>query len=404
MKEGLKLDFKREYHLDKSCPPSGANPQEWRRYVDGQWDELVKDIISLTNGNVGTPNKVGRLIIGVADKLNKDGSRDLCDTTDLGITAQQVMAKVNSACVPAIPDVLLEKVDLEGKLVTVITIPPSPYLHESTRDLEVTRGNFDNQGKLTKVDKKKSYTRHTAFIRKGEDILPASNFERRALEEDKKFGLLAMKQNLKLEVIDNLKLLLLKSGKSGEIVDLSAFIHVFTEKYCIKSGETLVIERGDFSLIAYPLMQASRARSGLSTQFLDSAILSGKYLTFDAATGQYFASEFLEGLLKLQERIRRLKLVASEIASFFGKYAPARNPEPFIHISSNDSIFIGGILNLYQDVTNLCSALLSYLFGDLSPLRNLVLTNVTPDDEQAEGIKREALSEEEVIQWLKKRR
>jgi len=82
--EGLKLDFKREYKLQPK-PPEGVNPQEWKQFVKGQWDEFIKDILALTNGNFGTVKDAGFLIIGVGDQLLPDGTRQLYDTSYLGI-------------------------------------------------------------------------------------------------------------------------------------------------------------------------------------------------------------------------------------------------------------------------------------------------------------------------------
>ncbi|MDP9314404.1 MAG: ATP-binding protein [Chloroflexota bacterium] len=111
--EGIKLDFKREYKLGKT-PPNGTDTQKRRNYVNGQWDEFIKDIIALTNGNVGTAYQVGRLVIGVDDKISSDGTRQLYDTSYMQLTSQQIMAKVNSACEPPIADLYCEPVAVDG--------------------------------------------------------------------------------------------------------------------------------------------------------------------------------------------------------------------------------------------------------------------------------------------------
>lgn len=188
--EGLKLDFKREYKL-QSMPPDGADRQLWNQYIKGQWDELIKDILALTNGNVGVAKEAGILIIGVDDQLQPDGSRQLFDSSYLEITGQQILSKVNSACYPPIPQLACEFVELDGRNICIISIPPSPYVHETTRQLETTKGEFDHQGKLRHVKPGKTYTSHTAFIRRGEDVLPATGIERRKLEEEKNLFALA---------------------------------------------------------------------------------------------------------------------------------------------------------------------------------------------------------------------
>src|SRR3989337_2674768 len=85
--EDLKLDLKRElygiYHPDSSIR-------------DMQWGELIKDVLSLANGNVGTAGKPGYLVIGVADELNQHGNRDLYEVGDVKLTGQQVLDKINA--------------------------------------------------------------------------------------------------------------------------------------------------------------------------------------------------------------------------------------------------------------------------------------------------------------------
>jgi len=60
--ENIKLDFKQKLHaIDHSNKKVRAE----------HWNELIKDILALANGNIGTASQTGYLIIGVADKLNQ---------------------------------------------------------------------------------------------------------------------------------------------------------------------------------------------------------------------------------------------------------------------------------------------------------------------------------------------
>lgn len=183
--EHLKLDFKREFKLDDT--PPGSTPKElWAQYIQGQWDELIKDIIALANGNVGTAGKDGILIIGADDKLQPDGTRLTYDTNHLKITGEQVLSRVNEACTPPIPNLSCERVETEGKVLLVITIHPSPYLHETSRQLRITEGTFDKDGTLRHVKSdKRTYSARTAFVRRGESIFPATDDERRGIANEK---------------------------------------------------------------------------------------------------------------------------------------------------------------------------------------------------------------------------
>jgi hypothetical protein len=68
-KEGLKLDFKREYKFHDPNP----------KVSHGQHDEFVKNILALTNGNVGVAEQSAHLVIGAGNELRPDGSRELFD-------------------------------------------------------------------------------------------------------------------------------------------------------------------------------------------------------------------------------------------------------------------------------------------------------------------------------------
>jgi len=147
--EGLKLDFKRELHKLK-------DPNQ--DYAKQQRDEFIRDILSLTNGNFNTADQTGYLIIGVGDELRSDGTRDLFDVSN-PLTPKQILQRVNSACDPPIPDVHCETVEIDGKNIFVVSIPPSPHLHRTIRDLTTPS---------------KTYPAGTVFIRRNEEIFPAT--------------------------------------------------------------------------------------------------------------------------------------------------------------------------------------------------------------------------------------
>ncbi len=147
--EGLKLDFKRELHKLKHSDQD---------YAKRQGHEFIRDVLSLTNGNVNTAEQKGYLIIGVGDELRPDGTRDLFDVSNL-LTPKQILQRVNSACDPPIPDVRCETVEIDGKNIFVVSIPPSPHLHRTRKDLTTPST---------------TYSAGTVFIRRNEEIFPAT--------------------------------------------------------------------------------------------------------------------------------------------------------------------------------------------------------------------------------------
>ena len=124
--EGLKIDFKENFYEVNHSDPNVKNKH---------WNELIKDILALANGNIGTSDKNGFLIIGIADKLNPHGTRDVFDIREVPVTAKQILDKVNSISKSQLPDLHIESMLFQEKNIWVIEIPPSPYLYETSKPL-----------------------------------------------------------------------------------------------------------------------------------------------------------------------------------------------------------------------------------------------------------------------------
>jgi predicted HTH transcriptional regulator len=172
-RESAKVDFKIElYKIYLPKPEVPAEVQKWSDTKELQWGEIVKDILSLANGNVGTAGQPGYLIIGADDKLKPDGTLNLRDIGDETPTQKLILEKVNSYCDPPLPDLCCDIIILEGKRLLVISIPPSPYLHRLTKQLKTP---------------KKEFSPHTALVRRcdGEKIYEASPKEQEAIEKEK---------------------------------------------------------------------------------------------------------------------------------------------------------------------------------------------------------------------------
>lgn len=155
--EGPTVEFKRHwYQID-------AESQQVKNH---QRDELIKDVLALANGSVATAGEPAYLIIGAGDRIG-DSGRELYDVqgfpADVG---QRVLQLVSSACSPALSNVTSELVTIEGRNLGVITIHPTPHIHETTRVLKTSSG---------------TYSQHVAFIRSGDTIQLASASERVAL-------------------------------------------------------------------------------------------------------------------------------------------------------------------------------------------------------------------------------
>jgi len=156
--EGPKLDFKRDFY---DIDSEGS---------ERHWNEFIKDILPLANGNIGYAGEPGYLVIGADDKLNYDGTRKLHSGGDVNLDQQQALRKINSSCNPPVAELKFDKVVVSDCQIFVITVPPDPYLHETIRDLKLIRT---------------SYNKGTVFIRRGDDISNATQEERDAIRSEK---------------------------------------------------------------------------------------------------------------------------------------------------------------------------------------------------------------------------
>ena len=161
--EGANLEFKRQwYELE--------NPTQ--RKAEGDKGEMIKDILSLANGNTNVAGEESYLVIGVSNEIDERGNRELFDIASAKpITRQRVLDMVNPYCDPSIEDILCEEILIDSKKLLVITILPSPHVHETTQKLKTAKVTYD---------------KYTVFVRHAEGVRTASTKERLALQELKK--------------------------------------------------------------------------------------------------------------------------------------------------------------------------------------------------------------------------
>jgi hypothetical protein len=158
--EGPNLEFKRYFHAIKHADP----------IVKGyQRDELIRDIVSLANNNTSTAGDNAYLIIGADDRLDEDGKRQLFDVDKSLPDESKLLDIINPAIDPPLAQLICEWVEMDGKRLYVITIPPDGNLHETRRQLKTGENTY--------------YSEHVVFIRHGEKIGIASAKERAAIQE-----------------------------------------------------------------------------------------------------------------------------------------------------------------------------------------------------------------------------
>lgn len=133
-------------------------------------DEVAKDLTALANTVGRNPNDYGFLILGAGNELKPDKTRDKEDVRPFQFSRKNFLDIVNSACTPRLPNVEYEEIEVDGNYYGIITIPPSPYVHTLSRDL--------NTPKL--------WRKGSVLIRVGDEVCVASPVEIQMMEQQKK--------------------------------------------------------------------------------------------------------------------------------------------------------------------------------------------------------------------------
>ena len=154
------LEFKREWYKLQTN-------DEARDRLKG---ELIKDVLALANGSVASAGKDAYLIIGVDDKRNAEGSRELYDIGESIPASTTIIDIVKSASEPPLSYIEVVRFTVSGKRIFAIVIPPSPHLHETTRKISTSS---------------QTYSEHIVFIRHNDSVAIASAKEREALQKAK---------------------------------------------------------------------------------------------------------------------------------------------------------------------------------------------------------------------------
>jgi len=130
--------------------------EQW--YHKSQKDEMIKDIISLANGNPQTVGEVAYLIIGVEDKTKN--IKEITLSKSIAELEQEVIQNINNYATPPITHISFDDTfNINGQKILIITIPSHNYLIYLSKDLQT---------------KKRTERKNSAFYREGEMISIAS--------------------------------------------------------------------------------------------------------------------------------------------------------------------------------------------------------------------------------------
>ena len=184
--ENAKVDFKGQWYWNDNMP---NNIKEVHN------NELVKDLIALTNGDVYSTDKIAYLIVGIDDETRELYAFDKSDVLPLDKLKQQLLTLLNNYAQPEFLALDIELVDE----VLVISIPPRGSLISLSKDLKLKNSNTDKKG--------------TTYYRVGEDTRVASSEV--VGEFEKVFG--DYKQNVSITIHGDVKGVV--NAESGSVIN-----------------------------------------------------------------------------------------------------------------------------------------------------------------------------------------
>lgn len=207
-------------------------------------DELAKDVMALANTAGRNRDDYAYLIIGAGDKLKADGTRDRDDVRAYNYSRKSILDTVNAKCYPSLPDLSYEEVEVDGNHYGVVIVPPSPFRHELSSDLDAASG---------------SWKKGMVPIRRGDEVAPASFQEMTLLNHQKEsWGKPAAPPLEQLEeyLTDPAKQAKVRSLVLGEARKLYAALNdeEFMKKDTDQRYAAIVERMGEYEDLTWPLI------------------------------------------------------------------------------------------------------------------------------------------------------
>ena len=142
------LEFKRQWYWDNDTPSSE---------MADLWGELIKDIISLSNGYLGYTGKARYLVIGYSEVEKKVFDIELSKIKQLSnihTFRKDLVRRLEKYTTPTLTDINIHIVSHEGCSLLVIEIPIRGYITELKSGLKTKTRHIDEGGVLIRKGQK----------------------------------------------------------------------------------------------------------------------------------------------------------------------------------------------------------------------------------------------------------
>lgn len=214
---------------------------------------------------------------------------------------------------------------------------------------------------------------------------------------------IVIEEGLKRELLGTLQQMTWKM-KDGIIYDATWFGSVPRAKLGEDFDSVTRLEGRHVTwLVMYAIMYRSSG-SNITLQFVDQALLSGEFLTFDKETDRFSTSGMHEALQLLRENVTRLRTLidstSKEAAELAARYKDESRTQRATSIPSRELVGVFAVLDCQQNVINLARAIYAHLVGLTPAVTHPLLNSTSPLATIAADLKRENTTLEDVARWV----
>ncbi|TIH11065.1 NACHT domain-containing protein [Pseudomonas leptonychotis] len=146
--ESPTLEFKRQWYWDDTTPATD---------MADLWGELIKDIISLSNGYLGHTGRNRHLVIGYSETERKPfniGISKIKQLQNLTAFKKDLIRRLEKYTTPSLTDINIETTVHEGCTLLIIELPVKGYITELKTGLKTKTRHIDEGGVLIRKGQK----------------------------------------------------------------------------------------------------------------------------------------------------------------------------------------------------------------------------------------------------------
>lgn len=352
--ESGKLDFKESYGF--MCKkPLDVEDKEWKKYVEGQWDEFCKDAIALSNGDLSSSASPAIIVIGVRETGD---TKEIIGIEGLDISRETMLKKLNASCSPTITDVILHFAG-EEKKICIIEIPYTSKLIESSKTLKIY-SIATREGKKTAIEKN-SYSKYCVFYRVG-DTTEIASLDVIAFLSYIKSGAARFKVERLIEELERNLQLILHETKKGQIFDPIQTYDVMRGKVEFKlDGNTRI--RADY--IKWMFISALSGRDYCNNNnyyVLDNIFNDAEFCNYIRNNYEY-SEVFFDSIIHLRRRSEHLMRNQNGLSEAIAElvYDLPRGDKSEVIVDSKKLLTLATCFVRIYDIVVLHIGLISYL-------------------------------------------